>query len=371
MGSKRALVTGGAGFIGSHLVDLLVERGYEVTILDNLESQTHLRGKPQWVNPNARFIEGDVRDETSVEKALQGVHWLFHLAAFGGFTQEISKYIDVNVRGTGRIFEKIGTGKFSIEKVMVASSQAIYGEGAYRCRQDGFQFPPSRSIGALQKKQWEPLCPRCGCSLEPVLVSEEKPCDSQTAYALSKEFEERLALLHGRHFNLPVVALRFGVTYGPRQSLFNPYTGVVSIFSTRLLNDQPPQVYEDGRQKRDFVYVGDVARATLFVMEKEAADFQAFNVGTGQATTVAELARHLATIYQKSLEPRIPGEFRVGDVRHILLDPTKLSRLGFHATTSLEKGLSFFAEWMKSQSRVEEYFTQAYGTLKKLRIVRS
>ena len=367
----HALVTGGAGLIGSHLVDLLIEKGCKVTILDNLEPQTHPRARPSWVNPEAHFIQGDVRNDSDLERALQEVRFVFHLAAFGGFTAEFSKYFDANSTGTARLFDQIATGKYPVEKVVVASSQAVYGEGAYTCGRDGLQFPGMRPLAQLQKRQWEPLCPRCGEVLKSCLTSEEKPTDSQTAYALSKEFEEKLTLIRGKQLKIPVVALRYGVTYGPRQSLFNPYTGVVSIFSTQLLNDLAPLVYEDGRQTRDFIYVGDVARATLFVMENEESNFQVFNVGTGQATPVAVLAETLGSIYGKPLPPKIPGEFRWGDVRHILLNPAKLETLGFRALTSLREGLSLFADWIRKQGRIEEYFTQAYRHLKEHRIIQS
>ena len=366
---KYTLVTGGAGLMGSHLVDLLIEQGYSVRILDNLEPETHLQGKPPWINSKAHFIQGDIRDESVLSRALQGVRGVFHLAAFGGFTPETSKYVDVNVNGTARIFESIAQGKCEVQKIVIASSQGVYGEGAYRCKKDGPLATPLRPLEQLKRKQWDPFCPRCGNQLEPVPTPEEKSRECETPYTLSKEFSERLALAQGRRLGIPVVALRYGVTYGPRQSIFNPYTGVVSIFSTRILNDLPPVVYEDGEQTRDFIYVGDVAKATLFAMENALASFEVFNVGTGKPTTVARLAKTLASIYGKKIEPKIPGEFRWGDVRHILLDPGKLNRLGFRAQTSLEEGLSLFAKWIQGQGSVKQYFTEAYEKLKKHRLI--
>ncbi|MBI2167212.1 MAG: NAD-dependent epimerase/dehydratase family protein [Candidatus Omnitrophica bacterium] len=365
----RALVTGGAGLIGSHLVDLLVQSGYEVTVLDNLEPQTHPQGKPGWLNPDAQFIEGDIRSESALHKALQDVRFLFHQAAFGGFTTEISKYLDVNAGGTAKIFELLSTGKYAVEKVVVASSQAVYGEGAYQCDKDGFVFPPLRSQAELKKKHWDPACPHCGVLPKPIPASESKPRDGETAYALSKECEERLSLGAGRQLKIPVVALRYAVTYGPRQSIFNPYTGVVSIFSTLILNNLPPRVYEDGRQTRDFIFVGDVARANLFVMENPAADFQVFNVGTGRATGVSELAQELSRIYGRHVTPAVVHKFRWGDVRHLVLDPGRLKALGFQAKTDLSEGLRQFAEWMKSQGKVKEYFSKAYEQLKRHRLI--
>ena len=368
---KAVLVTGGAGLIGSHLVDLLVERGYPVRILDSLEPETHSQGKPKWLNTHAHFIQGDIRDESCLSRALEGVQWVFHIAAFGGFTTETSKYVDVNVNGTARIFEAIARGKSEVRKIVVASSQGVYGEGAYQCKKDGPVVARPRSFEQLKKKQWDPFCPQCGNRLEPVPTAEEKPKECETPYTLSKEFAERMALAQGRQLGIPVTALRYGVTYGPRQSIFNPYTGVVSIFSTRILNDLPPVVYEDGEQTRDFVYVGDVAKATLFVMENEKENFEVFNVGTGKSTTVARLARTLASIYGKKIEPKIPGEFRRGDVRHVLLDPAKLRQLGFLASTPLEEGLSSFAQWIKGQGEVKQYFTEAYERLKKDRLIQT
>ena len=369
--NKRALVTGGAGLIGSHLVDLLVENGYEVTILDSLEPQTHPKGKPDWINPKAHLIQGSVLNAPDVQRALEDVNFVFHQAAFGGFTEQVSKYIDVNVSGTARIFEQIATGKFPVKKVVVASSQAVYAEGAYRCVEHGPQFPPVRPLEQLKQKKWELQCPQCEKPLKPELTSEEKSRDAEAAYALSKEFEERIALMAGKQFGIPVVALRYGVTYGPRQSIFNPYTGVVSIFSTRILNNLAPLVYEDGAQTRDFVYVKDIVKANLFVMENEKSSGQVFNVGTGNPTTVAGLAKKLAKIYGSNIEPELPGQFRFGDVRHILLNPKRLNDLGFIASTSLETGLADYAAWIKTRGRVKEYFSDAYENLKKNRVIMS
>lgn len=365
----RALVTGGAGLIGSHLVDLLIQTGYEVTLLDNLEPQTHPKGRPPWLNPGARFIQGDVQSEADLSKALEGVRFLFHQAAFGGFTPEISKYLDVNAGGTAKIFELLSTGRYTVEKVVVASSQAVYGEGAYQCETDGNVFPSLRSPAELKQKRWDPCCPNCSAPLRPAPTSESKSRDGQTPYALSKEFEERLALGMGKQLKIPVVALRYAVTYGPRQSIFNPYTGVVSIFSTLILNNRPPLIYEDGKQTRDFIFVRDVARANLFVMENPAADFQVFNVGTGRATEVSELARELSRLYSRDVAPTIAHQFRWGDVRHLILDPGKLKALGFGAETPFREGLRLFAEWMESQGRVEEYFSAAYDQLRRRQFI--
>ena len=363
----RALVSGGAGLIGSHLADLLIAEGFQVTILDNLEPQTHPGGDPGWLSPKARFIRGDVRNPQDWARALEGVGYVFHQAAFGGFTSEVSQYSDVNVCGTARLFETIQTGNFPVKKIVVASSQAVYGEGSYECPEHGRQFPEKRPEAGLQKGIWDLGCPACAQWLRPALTEETKPCRGETPYALSKEFEERLALSLGWRLGIPVAALRYGVTYGPRQSVFNPYTGVVSIFSTQILNRVPPLVYEDGKQTRDFVYVGDVARANLAAMESPLAAGEVFNVGTGRATSIAELARKLSKLYGAAIEPRISGEFRQGDVRHVLLDPAKLRKTGFSAEmmTSLDAGLEKFSAWIRSQGSVQDYFSKAYEEMKR------
>ena len=366
----RALVTGGAGLIGSHLVDLLFQEGYEVTILDSLEPQTHSQGKPEWVPKEARFIQGDVRQPADIEKALEGVQFIFHQAAFGGFTNEFSKYFDVNVSGTARLFERLGAGGHQVCKVVVASSQAVYAEGTYADQEGRICFPRVRSLEALAASCWELKDARIGADLKPVPTSEEKIKQAETPYALSKEMEERVALSSGKQLGIPVVALRYSVTYGPRQSLFNPYTGVVSIFSTRLLNGLPPIIYEDGRQTRDFIFVEDVARANLFVMRTPQADGQVFNVSTGRATTVAGLVGILGEILGRKIAPKISGEYRLGDVRHLILDPSRLKALGFETKTALEEGLRKFSAWISEQPEVCDYFSAAYEKLKQSRLVR-
>ncbi|MBI4550167.1 MAG: NAD-dependent epimerase/dehydratase family protein [Candidatus Omnitrophica bacterium] len=366
---SKVLVTGGAGLIGSHIVDLLFGKGYPVVILDNLNPQTHPAGKPDWVHHEAEFIQGDVRNERDVAKSLEGVRYVVHQAAFGGFTEAVSEYFDVNVNGTARIFEVIRSRRLPVEKIVVASSQAVYAEGAYECPKDGPQFPAPRT--RAEEGNWEVPCPRCAGPLRPLPTPETKPLAGETPYALSKEFEERFSLAAGRDLGIPVAALRYAVTYGPRQSLFNPYTGVVSIFSTRIQNQLPPHLYEDGRQTRDFVYVEDVARANLLALEHSGIRDAAFNVGTGRSTSVGDLASNLAVIYGKKISPEFSGDFRTGDVRHIVLDPGKIRSFGFEPKVSLEGGLRRVAEWIASQGEIKEYFGEAYKRLREKRIIRS
>lgn len=366
----RALVTGGAGLIGSHVVDLLLERGYDVTILDNLDVQTHPKGRPPWIPPESRFVHGDVRDRDALAEALDGVEVVFHQAAFGGFTEEIANYIDANATGTARLFEVIRNRSLPVRKVVLASSQAIFGEGLY-VGSRGPVHPPPRSLAQLDRGEWEVRDPATGEELRPAKAPEGLSADGVTPYALSKLFEEKIGLAFGRTMAIPVVALRYAVTFGPRQSVYNPYTGVISIFSTRLLNDLPPVVFEDGRQTRDFIFVKDVAAANVFLMERDGVGDEVFNVGTGVPTRMADLARTLARVLGRDLEPELPGEYRPGDVRHFVHDSSKLYGLGFRPRFSLEEGLSEFVTWVRDQGPLEERFGDAAEGLRKLGVIRS
>ena len=370
---RRVLVTGGAGLIGSHLVDrLIAEYDCTVRILDNLEPQTHPDGRPDWIHPDAELVVGDVADRDIVERALDGVELVWHQAAFGGFTSELSKYVNANSTGTALIYEVIRNRGYDVKKVVAASSQAIYGEGQYRCPDHGpFEQHAMRPIERLEEGRWEAPCPVCGADSGPMRVPETKRADCESVYGISKYAEERLVLGLGRSQGIPSVALRYAVTYGPRQSIYNPYTGVVSIFSTQLLNGKRPVVYEDGLQTRDFMYVGDCARANIFVMESDETAYRAFNVGTGQATTVLDLARKLAGIYGVDMEPLCRGDFRPWDVRHFVHDPSALENLGFKTEVSIDEGLAQYAAWIREQGDVREYFTEAERKLRETGVIRS
>lgn len=364
-----ALVTGGAGLIGSHLVDLLLEHGKQVRILDNLDEQTHPRGRPPWIPDEADFLEGDVRDRDALERALDGVDEVYHQAAFGGFTSEISTYHDVNATGTARIFEVIAARGLDVRKVVAASSQAIYGEGLYRCGVHGEIQPGMRNSEQLDAGRWEPPCPVCGGDLEPVLTHEDVRWNGETPYAVSKLAEERTVLGMGGRLGIPTVALRYAVTFGPRQSLFNPYTGVVSIFSTLLLNGIPAVVYEDGLQTRDYIFVRDIARANLLVMSDERADGRVFNVGRGEPVTVVDLLEKLSAAYGHEPNYRLTDEYRPGDVRHIVHETSAIRGLGWAPETSLEDGLRAVADWITSQGSVSEYFSEALRELRERGVV--
>ncbi len=365
------LVTGGAGLIGSHVVDLLLARGHDVRILDNLDPQTHPQGAPPWIPAEAEFVEGDVRDRELLEHVLDGVDAIYHPAAFGGFTTEISTYYDANATGTARIFEVIAERALPVRKIVAASSQAIYGEGTYVCTEHGEVQPEMRSLEQLLERRWEPTCPSCGRELSPTRTREDAGWNGETPYAVSKLAEERTVIGMGKRLGIPTVALRYAVTFGPRQSVFNPYTGVVSIFSTLLLNDLPAVVYEDGSQTRDYIYVGDIARANVVVMEDERANGRVFNVGRGEPVTVVELLEKLAAAYGREPSYRVPGDFRPGDVRHIVHDASSIRSLGWAPETTLEEGLRAVADWISAQGSVREYYSEALEKLRERGVVQS
>lgn len=364
-----ALVTGGAGLIGSHVVDELLARGARVRILDNLDEQTHPGGRPGWIPAEAEFVHGDVRDKDCLVRCLRGVEEVYHQAAFGGFTTEISEYYDSNATGTARLFEAIADGRVAPRKIVVASSQAIYGEGLYECPSHGVVQPGMRTVEQLVRGRWEPRCPSCGLELVPALTDESAAWNGETPYAISKLAEERTAIGMGKRLGIPTVALRYAVTYGPRQSVFNPYTGIVSIFSTLLLNGIPAVVFEDGRQTRDFVFVRDVAQANLHVMQDERADWQVFNVGRGEPVTVVELVEQLARAYGLAADYSIPGEFRPGDVRHLVHDAGRIRAIGWSPGTSLDAGLGQVTEWISRLDGLADYFSDALERLRSRGVV--
>jgi dTDP-L-rhamnose 4-epimerase len=370
-GHVKALVTGGAGLIGSHIVDLLIQKGHQAVILDNLAKPTHLKGRPDWINPQAEFILGDVRSREDLRRALEGVDWVFHQAADGGFTNAISHYFSNNSLPTAVLYELLRErrdGPRPVQKVVTASSQAVYGEGKYACAEHGPVYPEPRPVEQMRRGEWEMACPVCQRPMAGVPIDESQ-VNPLTPYALSKYMNELLALNLGKLYGIPTAALRYSLTYGPRQSLFNPYTGITSIFSTRILSGKPPVIYEDGRQTRDFIFVEDVARANLLAAENEAADYQAFNVGTGVATSVLDFVELLAQTYQREAPAALRGEFRPGDFRHLSADASKLRKLGWAPQTPLAEGLRRYATWIQGYGTVEEYFSEAERLLKETQVI--
>ena len=374
-GNKHALVTGGAGLIGSHLSDLLLAEGWRVRILDNLEPQTHRNGRPAWIPEKAEFIGGDVRDPSTLRLALEGVGVVFHQAAYGGYMPEISKYVDVNSLGTARLLETIRDENLPVEKVVVASSQAVYREGAALCPEHGLVFPDTRPVEQLAAGDYAVYCPalipegRCSKPAETTGTPEESPTGGETTYALTKVDQEKLVLSWGRQTGTPTVALRYSCTYGPRQSIFNPYTGVIAIFATRLLNGQPPVLYEDGEQSRDFCYVGDVARANLLAATTDGLDGLPVNVGSGRATTIRQVAGMVSDALGIGIEPVARGEFRPGEMRHLISDISRAAAVGYEPQTELADGVERYLSWIKNQGDVRDYFAEAEKVLRSKRIV--
>jgi dTDP-L-rhamnose 4-epimerase len=368
--APTALVTGGAGLIGSHIVDACLAEGWKVRVMDLLERQTHAEGRPAWLPDEIEFQRGDVRKRADWERALEGVDIVFHEAAYGGYMPEIAKFIHVNSYGTALMLETIRNRALPVRKIVMASSQAVYNEGAYRCAEHGDFYGTTRPIEQLERGDFEVHCPACGASATPVPTDEAAPMGGENVYAISKADQERLLISFGRATGLPVVALRYSCTYGPRQSLFNPYTGVIAIFCTRLMNDQPPVVYEDGHQMRDLVYVEDVARANLVAATSDAANGGVFNVGTGNSVEIGALAGMLADALGKEIEPRIAGEYRPGEMRALISDISKISAIGYGPTVGLEAGIARYIDWIASQGDVRDYFAAAEKRLRRRKIVK-
>src|SRR5438477_2024188 len=366
---KRALVTGGAGLIGSHVTDLLVQEGWNVRVLDNLEPQTHRRGKPAWINPKAEFVEGNIRDRETIAAALDKIDIVFHQAAYGGYMPEISKYVHVNSLGTAQMLEVIREKNLPIQKIIVASSQAVYSEGAGICSKHDLVFPAVRPVEQLRKGDWEVHCPICGAITKSAPTPENAPVGGETVYGLTKVDQEKLALLWGKQVGIPTVALRYSCTYGPRQSIFNPYTGVIAIFCTRLLNNLPPVLYEDGEQTRDFSFVEDIARANVLAAESDQLDGFAVNVGSGEGTPIRKVAQVLSQLLKIDIEPEARGEFRPGEMRHLTSDITKVRAAGYKPQVELEDGIQRYIDWIRSQSDIRDYFTEAEQILKSKGIV--
>ena len=366
---RRALVTGGAGLIGSHVTDLLVREGWEVRVLDNLEPNTHKRGKPDWINPNAEFVEGDLRDRETITAALDKIDIVFHQAAYGGYMPEISKYVHVNSLGTAQMLEVIRERNLPVKKIIVASSQAVYSEGAGDCPKHGLVFPSVRPVEQLQKGDWEVHCPICGEITKSAPTPENAPVGGETVYGLTKVDQEKLVLLWGKQVGIPTVALRYSCTYGPRQSIFNPYTGVIAIFCTRLLNNLPPILYEDGEQTRDFSFVEDIARANLLAAETNKLDGFTVNIGSGEGTPIREIAQILSRLLKIDIQPEARGEFRPGEMRHLTSDTTKARAAGYKPQVELEEGIRRYIDWIRSQADIRDYFSEAEEILKSKGIV--
>jgi len=370
--TKKILVTGGAGFIGSHLVDKLVSDGHRVRILDNLEPQVH-SGVPSYLNPEAEFIKGDIRNEDDLNRALKDTEIVFHYVAMVGVGQsmyQIRKYTEVNTCGTAKLLEILVNRTRNVEKLIIASSMSIYGEGAYKCQGCGVVYPKLRSELQLQAAEWELPCPKCGGTAEPVDTDEDKPLHPTSVYAISKRDQEEMCLAVGRAYGIPTVALRFFNTYGSRQSLSNPYTGVCAIFLSRIRSNKPPLIFEDGRQLRDFVSVHDIVQASLLAMNKAEADYESFNVGTGKPITISDVARTLIKLCGKKLEPQLAAKYRAGDIRHCYADISRIrSKLKFKPKVNFEAGMKELIEWSES-AQFDDKTQQAQDELRRRKLIK-
>jgi dTDP-L-rhamnose 4-epimerase len=369
--SKQVLITGGAGFVGSHLADGLLRAGHRVRILDDLTPQVHQDGSPDYLSPKVELVVGDVRDPNRLREVLSGVDVIFHFAATVGVGQsmyEISRYMSINTQGTAELLQALLDTKHIPEKLIVASSMSIYGEGQYVCSVCGkAAFPPVRPVSQLRDGQWEVYCTACSGVLVPQPTNEKKPSEINSIYALSKRDQEELCLIYGRTYGVPVTALRFFNIYGTRQALSNPYTGVAAIFAARLINNQAPLVFEDGEQMRDFVSVHDIVRANMLAMERSESNGEVINVGCGRPIKIRRVAEILAAALGKDIEPVITQKYRAGDIRHCYADLTKARKLlGYEPQVTHEEGFRELAAWLADQQAEDKAETMlqelsAYG----------
>jgi dTDP-L-rhamnose 4-epimerase len=363
----RVLVIGGAGFIGSHLVDRFLKEGFQVRVLDSLDSKIHPHGKPSYLSPEVEFIKGDLTDRKALLHALREIDVVSHQAAYQDYMLDFSRFLHVNAVGTALLYELVVSERLKVKKIIVASSQAVYGEGQYVCQEHGKFLPVPRGQ-QLKEGKWEVRCPECGCESQPALLSEEYT-NPYNQYAVSKLAQEKTALGLGWLHGIPSVALRYSITQGPRQSLFNHYSGICRIFVSRALGGKPLLIYEDGRQTRDFVHVQDVVEANMLVLRKDEADFQAFNVGSGRSTSVLDYAQAVREKVQRSVDFLLPGEYRRGDNRHSVSSIAKLKALGWSPKRGLSTILEDFLDWVKQTGGIPEELQDAYSDMKESGVV--
>jgi dTDP-L-rhamnose 4-epimerase len=367
---KRVLVTGGAGFIGSHTVDLLLERGYEVRVLDNLQRRVHPRGVPDYLPKEVEFIKGDVASRGDLLRALRDVDAVFHLAAYQDYLPDFSTFIHTNAESSALLFELIVERRLPVRKIIFASSQSVSGEGRYECSTHGEVKPQPRALEQLLRGDWEINCPHCGSDLKPLLI-DESTVQPSTAYAISKYAIELLAENLGRRYDIPTACIRYTYVQGARNSFYNAYSGIARRFALGLLHGLAPICYEDGMQLRDYVNVKDVARANVLAMEDERTNFGVFNAGGGRAVTVLEFARIMLKEFGSEMEPLVPGEFRVGDTRHTISDNARMNALGWQPTVLVEQNVSEYVAWMRKQKDTSEYLEEAERVMREQGVVRS
>lgn len=364
---KKILVSGGAGFLGSFLVDKLIDKGYQVRILDNLEKQVHQGIKPRYLNKKAKFIKGDVRNYAAFKKALTGIEVVYHLAAAVGVAQsnyEVKKYTDVNIGGTANLVNFLINERHAVKKVIFPASMTGYGEGNYKCSKCDVVRPPVRSEKQLRKKDFSMHCPNCGRIVIPIPTEEEAQEYPSSVYALTKKAQKDLLLLVGNLYKIPTVAIRFFNVYGPRQSLSNPYTGVTAIFISRIKNNKPAIVYEDGNQTRDFLSVHDAVDVLIRAMERKSLDYKLINIGSGKPTPIKEVGAIIAKLLGRSNLLKISYKFRKNDVMHCYADISKAKRLlNFKPKITLKRGLEELVKWSLNE-KAEDSFEKAERLLK-------
>lgn len=367
---SRVLVTGGAGFIGSHTVDALLARGYQVRVLDLLAPPVHDGSVPSYVPREVEFIKGDVRDPITMRRALDGVEVVYHFAAYQDYLPDFSTFFATNAAGTALLYELIVTERRRVELVVVASSQAVYREGRYECPRDGAVYPGPRPEERLAAGCWEQLCPVCGCSVPPGWT-DERVTRRHNPYGLSKRDQDDLATLLARRYRIPSVALRYSIVQGPRQSFRNAYSGALRSFTAQLASGIPPVVYEDGQQIRDYVSIQDVVRANLLPLDRPEMAYRAFNVGGRRSVTVLELAREVQAAVGSTLEPVVPGVYRVGDTRHIRSDVGALAALGWSVWVSLRDTVREYVAWATGQPGFRNEATAAQERMRALGVLKS
>ena len=367
---KNILITGGAGFIGSNLSLKLIEKGYEITVLDNLSPQIHTENSPLYnsIKDKVRFIKGTVLSYDDWKNALENIDVVVHLAAETGTGQsmyEIEKYTDVNIKGTSIFLDILANEKHSVKKMIIASSRAIYGEGKYECSSCGIVYPKERNDEHMAKGDFSVKCPKCAVNVKLLATDEESKIHPSSIYGITKQVQEQMFMVMGKTLNIPAVAFRYQNVYGAGQSLSNPYTGILSIFSTRIKNGNDINIFEDGKESRDFVYIDDVVDATILGIEKNEANYEVFNVGLGIAIDVNTVASTLVNEYKSTSKISISGNYRLGDIKDNYADLTKIhSKLGFTPKVSFEEGIQRFTTWVNAQEVVTDLYEKSINEMK-------
>jgi dTDP-L-rhamnose 4-epimerase len=372
----KILITGGAGFIGSHTADALIAQGHRVRLLDNLQPTVHPKGRPTYLHPEAEFIHGDVRDAETWRKALTDVQAVYHLAAYQDYLPDFSTFFSVNAVSTALLYEVLVAEpqRYRVEKVIVAASQAVMGEGRYRCDRcaaaaDQFSYPSIRLEDQLKQGRWEHHCPHCGQVMQwqPSDESVINPCNQ---YALSKHSQEQIAIQLGRRYGIPSVVMRYSIVQGPRQSFYNAYSGAMRIFALSLLVNQAPLIFEDGNQIRDFVNIDDVVAANLLVLENPSAVYKVYNVGGGEAWRVSQFYEAMQDVVGRHIPPRMGGYYRYGDTRHIFSDTARLKALGWSPGRSVSDSITAYWEYLTANKDSDDVLAMANAQMRRLNVIR-